>query len=109
MKSRLYSKKRGNIVTDLTTQITNLSPKRRALLERLMKKEGLASADQSLSRIPRNPEASPTDRRLPLSFAQQRLWFLDQLEPGNVQYNILYALRLLGVLDRAALERALNT
>ena len=55
----------------------------------------------ALTRVPR-------DRPLPLSFSQQRLWYLDQLEPGNVAYNNPSALRLSGPLDAAALERALN-
>ncbi|WP_270171316.1 non-ribosomal peptide synthase/polyketide synthase [Paenibacillus sp. SYP-B4298] len=45
--------------------------------------------------------------RLPLSYAQQRLWFLDQLEPNNPFYNIYAALRLEGELDIEALERSL--
>ncbi|HEV2146540.1 MAG TPA: amino acid adenylation domain-containing protein [Longimicrobiaceae bacterium] len=45
---------------------------------------------------------------LPLSFAQERLWFLDQLGPGSGSYNVPRALRLRGVLDRGALERALG-
>ena len=48
------------------------------------------------------------EQPLPLSFAQQRLWFLDQLEPGNPLYNTPGALRLKGTLDIAAFEQALN-
>ena len=42
------------------------------------------------------------------SFAQQRLWFIDQLAPGGAMYNIPVAVRLRGTLDAAALERALG-
>ncbi|WP_161975672.1 non-ribosomal peptide synthetase [Tengunoibacter tsumagoiensis] len=44
----------------------------------------------------------------PLSFAQQRLWFLDQLAPDLPFYNVLLALELKGVLQQSALERALS-
>ena len=47
-------------------------------------------------------------RSFPLSFAQQRLWLLDQLEPGNPVYHIPLAIRLSGVLDQEALNRTLN-
>ena len=45
---------------------------------------------------------------IPSSFAQQRLWFLDQLEPGNAIYNIPGAFRLEGQLDTTVLARSLN-
>lgn len=45
---------------------------------------------------------------LPLSFAQQRLWFLDQLEPGNPIYNLAQTFRMRGQLDPGALKRALD-
>lgn len=52
----------------------------------------------------------PTSRnaKLPLSFAQQRLWFLDQLTPGSSVYNISGAVEIQGLLNVAALEKSLN-
>lgn len=44
----------------------------------------------------------------PASFAQQRLWFLSQLEPDSASYNTALAVRLRGPLNRAALEQSLN-
>jgi amino acid adenylation domain-containing protein len=56
------------------------------------------------------PPLSPTSRDaiLPLSFAQERLWFLNQLEPENPFYNIPLALRLVGDLKAPALQEALD-
>ncbi len=59
------------------------------------------------------PQALPLstverDTPLPASFAQDRLWFLDQLEPGRSAYHIPAAVKLVGRLDTPALERALN-
>ncbi|MDY7096183.1 MAG: amino acid adenylation domain-containing protein, partial [Acidobacteriota bacterium] len=50
----------------------------------------------------------PRDTALPLSFAQQRLWFLEQLEPEGAGYNIPMPLRAIGPLDARLVERALN-
>ncbi len=61
---------------------------------------GRASAAPPLAR-------RPADAELGLSFAQQRLWFLEQLAPGNPNYNIPADVRLQGALDARALEGAL--
>jgi aspartate racemase len=51
---------------------------------------------------------APRDKDLPLSFAQQRLWFLNQLEPNSCAYNMPAAYRLTGQLNITALEQSLN-
>src|SRR5262245_29406599 len=56
---------------------------------------------ESIARVARGGE-------LPLSYAQRRLWFIDQLEPGSSAYNIPCAVRLAGRLDAEALGRSLN-
>ncbi|NEQ98487.1 MAG: amino acid adenylation domain-containing protein, partial [Cyanothece sp. SIO2G6] len=53
--------------------------------------------------------ATSYDVPIPLSFAQERLWFLDQLEPGNTTYNILGLVQLEGPLEVTVLERAIAT
>jgi len=53
-------------------------------------------------------EPAPSDRPPVLSLAQERLWFLDQVEPGNPAYDMPLALRLRGALDPAALAAALG-
>ena len=50
----------------------------------------------------------PRDRNLPLSFAQQRLWVVDQFEPNSAAYNIPLTSRLTGALDTAVLQRCLS-
>ncbi|HEX9987858.1 MAG TPA: amino acid adenylation domain-containing protein [Chloroflexia bacterium] len=59
-----------------------------------------------LARQLRERAAAP--RRYPLSFAQQRLWFLDRMEEGSAFYNVSFATRLRGPLDVGALERGIN-
>ncbi len=56
------------------------------------------------------PPLTPIDRDgpLPASFAQQRLWFIDQLDPGNQAYIVPRAVRLVGKLDLQALEQVFN-
>ncbi|WP_122630797.1 non-ribosomal peptide synthetase, partial [Pseudomonas viridiflava] len=53
-------------------------------------------------------QATRHDEQVPLSFAQQRLWFLAQMEDANSAYNIPLGLQLTGQLDTRALKRALE-
>ena len=75
--------------------------------------EGLARKIEEAIRAGEKTEApplirAPRDKRLPLSFAQRRLWFTDQLRPGNALYNCSGAVRLEGVLRLEVLERVVN-
>ncbi len=81
----------------------NLSAEKRALLKKLLKQEGLDFNAIPIVQHPRTQEAYP------LSYSQQRLWLLEQLEPGSPLYNIPFALRLKGKLNINALEASLNT
>jgi amino acid adenylation domain-containing protein len=84
--------------------LAGLTPEQRALLMLRMRQKaaGRVSREPSLQPVPR-PEGG-----LPLSFAQQRLWFLDQWQPRNPAYNIPSATRLTGRLDVAALRGSLD-
>ncbi len=63
----------------------------------------------SPTRAPRSPLlAAPRDGELPLSFAEERLWFADQLRPGDAAYHVPALLRLRGELEHAAFARALD-
>jgi hypothetical protein len=79
-----------------------LSAEQRSLLTYLLEEEGIEL--HQTETIPRRK--NPCE--LPLSFAQQRLWFLNQLEPGNPSYNQPKAVRLTGILDEGALQKALD-
>ncbi len=89
-------------MSELTHAIEMLSPEKRALLfQRLRERRGVSA---STSAIPRQSRATI---HFPLSFAQQRLWFLDQWQPGNAAYNIALVLRLTGNLHTSALQLSL--
>ncbi|AUB35492.1 Glutamate-1-semialdehyde aminotransferase [Nostoc flagelliforme CCNUN1] len=72
----------------------------------LVERITLHSDKPHLNAPPLQPVAR--DKQLPLSFAQQRLWFLDQLEPNNVFYNLAGGAHLQGEVNVAALEQSLN-
>ncbi|MEA2695447.1 MAG: hypothetical protein QOJ16_4834, partial [Acidobacteriota bacterium] len=86
---------------DRLSDFERLSPaKQKLLLARLKKREGAAGPAE----IPPSPLRA-AGGPYPLSFSQQRLWFIDRLEPGSAAYNLTDALRLQGRLDRSLLER----
>lgn len=88
------------LTPDLSAQISE----RKAEIIAFLNQANLTSkttSQQSIQPIPRTGN-------IPLSFAQQRLWFFDQMEPGNPLYNLPGALRLRGSLNVAALEQSFN-
>ncbi|HST59694.1 MAG TPA: condensation domain-containing protein, partial [Longimicrobium sp.] len=102
LATRVVSRVREVLGVELPLRALFEGPSVAELAERV---EGIRRAGQ-----PRLPSVVPVERTdaLPLSFAQERLWFLDQLESRSAFYNLPAALRLGGPLDAAALERALG-
>lgn len=87
-------------MNDMLASVQNLSPAQRKALHALMARKGI----DLHARLPM-PVVS-REQPLPLSFAQQRLWFLWQLDPQGNAYNVPGAIRVSGPLDRPRLERA---
>lgn len=90
-------------MSDLSKYIESLPPKKRALFEMLLREK---KGNRNGGAIPRIPRAGGP-QHFDLSYAQQRLWVVDQLEPGVSSYNISGAYRLKGSLNVAALEGTL--
>src|SRR5688500_400314 len=86
-------------MTEADARIAGLTPERLALLGARLRQQGSVS-----NRITRRG----TDAHVPLSFAQQRLWFLDRLLPDSVHYNVHTALTLNGAVEASVLTRALE-
>jgi amino acid adenylation domain-containing protein len=89
-------------MSELSEQVANLSPEQHDLLVLLLskKKKEVDSLTEVMTR------SRETDA-FPLSFAQQRLWFLAQLQPESAVYNMSGGVRLSGKLDLQALQQAL--
>lgn len=89
-------------MSDFFEQLKRLSPERRALLERKLSEKGLQTA------LPNQiPQRSKNDDA-PLSFAQQRLWFVQQLDAESTAYNVATVLRLSGALNVSAMSKSLQ-
>jgi hypothetical protein len=84
-------------MSDLLKRLENLSPEKRELVLQKLRKQQQTPLLKPVSR--ENP--------LPLSFAQQRLWFIDQLEGENGVYNVPFFWQINGILNINALEKAI--
>jgi len=94
-----YRAPKGTLTPSLRTKLTE----RKAEILTFLR-----DAEAAVCSPPPRVRSVSRKEELPLSFAQERLWFLDQLEPGNTAYGIPIAYRLQGSLDVAALEWSLN-
>lgn len=86
-------------MTDLRDRLASLTPEQQRMLAARLAKD----------KAPRKPPIKPQSRKLAgsaMSFAQQRLWLLHQLEPGMNHYHIPLAFEFIGELDLQALQRA---
>jgi len=84
------------------TRIARLTPKERAALESHLLEKRLHVPTETIPRLSRDQSS------LSLSFAQQRMWFMEQLTPGTASYNVPWAVQLTGSLDVSALRRSLE-
>jgi amino acid adenylation domain-containing protein len=95
--------KRGDIAlhkAELTARRARLPVEQRALFEKRLRGE----STEQVRAIPRRLEQSP----VPLSYNQQRLWFLNQWDPHNAAYNLFTAVRIGGQLDVTMLHQCLD-
>ena len=83
-------------------QLAGLTAEQRALFEQKIAAKGLQNP--GLTPIPRRPANQP----IPLSFAQQRLWFMQQLDPSSTVYNVASVLKFQGQLEITALTKSLS-
>src|SRR5713226_7062654 len=89
-------------MSELTATTKLLSPEQRIALAQKLRENRAPDSSGIKSLIRRDSGPGP------LSFSQQRLWFLDQLHPGNSAYNVYRAVRINGALDKQALERSVQ-
>jgi amino acid adenylation domain-containing protein len=88
---------------EIAKKLANLTPEKRSAFIKLLKKEGIDPT--KLPIIPTNRESKPT----PLSWGQERLWFLDQFEENSTTYNLLLGVTINGTLDIGTLQKSLDT
>jgi amino acid adenylation domain-containing protein len=97
--------RRSFTVNSHSKLIEELSPEQLELLQLRLNSLNKTAPEPSPAHIlPRDKDSAPS----PLSFNEQRLWFLEQLDPGTATYNIPMAMRVVGRLDVAVLGQSLN-
>ena len=103
LATQVISRISATLQIELPLRVLFETPVLAELAERI---EQQSRAQHGLSLPPLVPASRNQD--LPLSFAQQRLWFLDQLTPGDPAYNLSLATAIRGTLNITALEQSLN-
>ncbi|MEN2383501.1 MAG: amino acid adenylation domain-containing protein [Gloeotrichia echinulata DVL01] len=103
LATQLVSRIRTNFKVELPLRSLFAAPTVAELSPHIQR---LQQQELELTSPPILPRAENAE--LPLSYAQQRLWFLDQLQPNSALYNIPITLRLVGNLNQAALEQSLE-
>jgi amino acid adenylation domain-containing protein len=109
LATQLVSRIRSAFAVDLPLRALFETPRVDDLCRRIDELQLAQGADAKNGKpIPAALVARPRPARIPLSFAQQRLWFLNRLEPASAAYHIPSAVRLRGDLDVDALARTLD-
>ncbi|MHC5853144.1 amino acid adenylation domain-containing protein [Nostoc sp.] len=93
-------------MSDILKRLEALSPEKRELVLQKLKKQ--QQSPQHNGKLTPPLTSVSREQSLPLSFAQQRLWFLDQLEGENCVYNVPFFWQINGFLNISALEQAIT-
>ena len=101
LATQVVSRMRAELGVEVALRSIFEEPTIAGLIKLTRREAGVGRGDDRIKRVAR-------DEELPLSFAQQRLWFIDQLEPGSAAYNLSVGLRMRGKLAHRELERSLS-
>ncbi|WP_161855558.1 non-ribosomal peptide synthetase [Bradyrhizobium sp. CCBAU 051011] len=91
-------------MTDIKARIAGLSPAQAALLQEKLGSKAAPSAPQPSRLVQRHATGQPA----PLSFGQERLWLIDQIQPGSPAYNVPVTVPLFGPVNAALLQRCIE-
>jgi amino acid adenylation domain-containing protein/non-ribosomal peptide synthase protein (TIGR01720 family) len=106
LATQIVARLRSHFKLDLPLRVLFEQPTVALLAVAIATRQADAAAPQAA--MISAPKAQPRPALLPLSFSQQRLWFIEQLTPGTTLFNIPFALHLKGELNVAALHASLN-